>query len=150
MELGIDFGTTNTSAAVFDGYKLRYIPLDPLNSSEQNLRSMIYIDTKQKVRLGTDAVKTFLREDTGRPVIHEDKVVGTIENTVADQEGDSPITIIYDVVINDDIGIRGRLLQSIKTALRSDSYKGTQVFNKFYTVEELIALILTRVREKSE
>ena len=150
MGLGIDFGTTNTSAAVFDGHKLHYIPLDPLNSSQQNLRSTIYIDNKQKVRLGTDAVKTFLREDTGRPVIHEDKVVGTIENTVADQEGDSPITIIYDVVINDDIGIRGRLLQSIKTALRSDSYKGTQIFNRFYTVEELIALILTRVREKSE
>lgn len=38
MWLGIDFGTTNTSAAVFDGHKLQFIPLDPQNSSVQNLR----------------------------------------------------------------------------------------------------------------
>jgi hypothetical chaperone protein len=155
MWLGIDFGTTNTSAAVFDGHKLEYIPLDPQNSSPQNLRSMIYIDSKQNVRLGTDAVQTFLREDTGRPVIFEEKVVGTIENTVAGIshgpfEQDDPITIIYDVVISDDVAVRGRLLQSIKTALRSSSYKGTQIFNKYYTVEELIALILIHVKQKSE
>jgi hypothetical chaperone protein len=155
MWLGIDFGTTNTSAAVFDGHQLEYIPLDPQNNSQHNLRSMIYIDSQQKIRLGVDAVQTFLQEDTGRPVILEDKVVGTIENTVARQyrspgEPDGPITIIYDVVINDDIGVRGRLLQSIKTALRSASYLGTQVFDQYYTVEELIALILAHVKQKAE
>jgi hypothetical chaperone protein len=153
--LGIDFGTTNTSAAIFDDDKLKYIPLDPQNSSPQNLRSVIYINNKQQVRLGVDAVQTFLREDTGRQVLMEDKVVGTIENTVARQErgigdADDAITITYDVVIHDDIGVRGRLLQSIKTALRSPFYQGTQVFGKYYTVEELIALILRRVREKAE
>src|SRR5690606_38779674 len=110
---------------------------------------------KQNIRLGIDAMQTFLREDTGRPVILGDKVVGTIENTVAQQsrdasEPDGPITIIYDVVINDDIGIRGRLLQSIKTALRSASYNGTQIFDKYYSIEELIALIFTHVKQKSE
>ena len=104
MWLGIDFGTTNTSAAVYDGNKLDYIPLDPQNSSEYNLRSMIYVDNQHRVRLGVDAVQTFLREDTGRPVVLEEKVVGTIENTVASQgfepgEQGGPITIIYDVLI---------------------------------------------------
>ncbi|MFN8467519.1 MAG: Hsp70 family protein [Caldilineaceae bacterium] len=155
MRLGIDFGTTNTSAAVFDGDKLTYIPLDPQNGSEYNLRSMIYVDSHHRVRLGVDAVQTFLREDTGRPVVLEEKVVGTIENTVASQgfetgEQGGPITIIYDVHVNEDVGIRGRLLQSIKTGLRSSAYRGTKIFGRFYTVEELIACILRHVRQRSE
>ena len=155
MRLGIDFGTTNTSAAVFDGETLVYIPLDPQNGSGYNLRSMIYVDAHHHVRLGVDAVQTFLREDTGRPVVLEEKVVGTIENTVASQgfetgEQGGPITIIYDVHVNEDVGIRGRLLQSIKTGLRSSAYRGTKIFGRFYTVEELIAAILRHVRQRSE
>ena len=117
---------------------LVYIPLDPQNGSEYNLRSMIYVDGHHRVRLGVDAVQTFLREDTGRPVVLEEKVVGTIENTVASQgfetgEQGGPITIIYDVHVNEDVGIRGRLLQSIKTGLRSSAYRGTKIFGRFYT-----------------
>lgn len=157
MWLGIDFGTTNTSAATYDGKQLHYIPLDPLDGSEYNLRSMIYVDARHRVRLGLDAVQTFLREDTGRPVVLEEKVVGTIENTVAGQgfetetgEQGGPITIIYDVHVLEDVGIRGRLLQSIKTGLRSGSYGGTKIFGRYYTVEELIACILRHVRQRAE
>src|SRR5688572_29409232 len=85
MWIGIDFGTTNTSAAFFDGKQLTSIPLDSKNRQADSLRSIIYIDTAQRVRLGIDAVQTFLAEDTGREVILEDKFVGTIENTVASQ-----------------------------------------------------------------
>ena len=155
MRLGIDFGTTNTSAAVYDGGKLVYIPLDPQNGSEYNLRSMIYVDGHHHVRLGVDAVQTFLREDTGRPVVLAEKMVGTIENTVASQgfetgEQGGPITIVYDVHVNEDVGIRGRLLQSIKTGLRSSAYRGTKIFGRYYTIEELIAAILRHVRRQSE
>ncbi|MBK8050837.1 MAG: hypothetical protein IPK16_29270 [Anaerolineales bacterium] len=111
------------------------------------MRSTIYVDSRHRVRLGVDAVKTFLREDTGRPVVFEEKVVGTIENTVASQgfelgEQGGPITIIYDVVIDEDVAMRGRLLQSIKTGLRSGAYQGTKIFGRYYTTEEAIALIL--------
>lgn len=155
MWLGIDFGTTNTSPATYDGKQLHYIPLDPLAGSEYNLRSMIYVDARHRVRLGLDAVQTFLREDTGRPVVLEEKVVGTIENTVASQgfetgEQGGPITIIYDVHIHEDVGIRGRLLPSIKTGLRSGSYNGTKIFGRYYTLEELIACILRHVRQRAE
>lgn len=85
MWLGIDFGTTNTSAARFDGDKLTYIPLDPQNSSSLNLRSILYINRRHQVRVGVEAVQRYLDEDTGRSVTLEDKVVGTIENTVARQ-----------------------------------------------------------------
>lgn len=155
MRIGIDFGTTHTSAALFDGQTVRAIPLDPHNSDAHLLRSMIYITRDHTIYLGMKAAQNFLEHDTGRPVILEEKVVGTIENTVArisrsPLEPDGPITIIYDVTIDEDVGMRGRLLQSIKTGLRSASYTGTQVFDRYYTVEQLVALILHYVRTKAE
>lgn len=157
MRLGIDFGTTHTSAAWFDGQKPNFIPLDSKNRDEHILRSMIYLNRKYDLRLGVEAVETFLREDTGREVEFVEKVVGTVENTVAQTSAsrtsavpDGPITIIYDVLIDEDIGARGRLLQSVKTGLQSAEYEGTNVFGKFYKLEELISFILTRVREQAE
>jgi len=155
MRIGIDFGTTHTSAAYHDGRTIQAIGLDPNNANPNLLRSMIYITNTQRCSLGVEAVRTFLRQDTGRPVIYQKKVVGTIENTVAQQfkmpgEPDGPITIIYDVIIEEDIGAQGRLLQSIKTGLRSDSYKGTNIFGKYYTIQELIALVLCHVRTQAE
>src|SRR5690606_35928271 len=122
MKIGIDFGTTHTAAAYYDGQTLHFVPLDPLNTNPTLLRSMIYIRRDQTFFLGQAAVQQFLSEDTGREVIYQDKMVGTIENTVADQEGDAPITIIYDVTVAEDVGMNGRLLQSIKTGLRSAAF----------------------------
>jgi hypothetical chaperone protein len=149
MRIGIDFGTTHTSAAYYDGQQLHLIPLDQESPNPHLLRSMIYITNEQRVFLGLAAIRQFLIEETGRPVVYADKMVGTIENTVADQEGDAPITIIYDVTTKEDIGARGRLLQSIKTGLRSTEYRGTNLFGRYYSLEELIALILRHVRTQA-
>jgi hypothetical chaperone protein len=149
MRIGIDFGTTHTSAAYYDGEQMHFIPLDCDSPNPHLLRSMIYITNEQTVFLGLAAVRQFLAEETGRPVVYADKMVGTIENTVADQEGDAPITIIYDVTTREDVGARGRLLQSIKTGLRSTEYRGTNLFGRYYSLEELIALILRHVRTQA-
>ncbi|MCB0060528.1 MAG: Hsp70 family protein [Caldilineaceae bacterium] len=147
--IGIDFGTTHTSAALYDGKQIHPIPLDLMNDNPNLLRSMIYVNREQKVHLGLDAVKTFLAQDTGREVVFEEKVVGTITNTVASHDAQENVTIIYDTFIEEDVGIRGRLLQSIKTGLRGDSYKGTKIFGQYYTLQELIALILRHVRQQA-
>ncbi|MBX3014303.1 MAG: Hsp70 family protein [Caldilineaceae bacterium] len=151
----MDFGTTHTSAAFYDGDQLHAIPLDPANANPNLLRSMIYITKEQACFLGAQAVHNYLEQDTGRPVIYAEKFVGTIEYTVAQQgrsplEPDGPITIIQDVTMEDDIGIRGRLLQSIKTGLRADSYQGTDIFGRYYTLPELIARLLCHVRTQAE
>ncbi len=154
MKIGIDFGTTHTSAAVVNGDSIQFIPLDEKNSDPMLLRSMLYITREQESILGREAVETYLHEDTGRIVRLEEKVVGTIENTVARTERaatdpDGPITIVYDVVVAEDISAHGRLLQSIKTGLRDIDYEGTKIFGRFYSLQELISLILRRVREKA-
>ncbi|RIK44680.1 MAG: hypothetical protein DCC55_01565 [Chloroflexi bacterium] len=155
MRIGIDFGTTHTSAAFYDGRQTQFIPLEPQSPNPHLLRSLIYVTRTQRVFLGLAAARTFLREDTGRPVVYEEKVVGTIENTVAQQykgplDPDGPITIIYDVTVEEDVGAQGRLLQSIKTGLRSGSYEGTNIFGHYYSLQELISLILSHVRTQAE
>lgn len=148
--IGIDFGTTHTSAAFYDGQQLHPIALDPVNSNPTLLRSMIYISRDQQHYLGRQAVETFLAQDTGRPVEYVEKYVGTITYTVATEDANENATVVQDTVIDEDVGAQGRLLQSIKTGLRSDSYKGTAVFGRYYTLQELIALLLCHVRTQAE
>lgn len=150
MKIGVDFGTTHTSAAFYDGSAIHPIALDPVNGNPHLLRSMIYITREQQHYLGRQAVETFLVQDTGRPVVYEEKFVGTITYTVASLDTDENATIVQDTVIDEDVGAQGRLLQSIKTGLRSDSYKGTTVFGRYYTLQELIALLLCHVRTQAE
>ena len=155
MKIGIDFGTTHTTAAVYADGKLEMIPLDPLNADPLLLRSMIYVTRGHEVFLGMKGVQNFLKHDTGRPVVMQERVVGTIETTVARAgrgplDPDGPITIIYDALIDEDVGMRGRLLQSIKTGMRSASYDGTKIFGQYFTVQELVALLLKYVHVKVE
>lgn len=42
---------------------------------------------------------------------------------------------------------RGRLVQSVKSYLPSLSFTQTQIFGRYYTIEELIAIILRKMRE---
>lgn len=155
MKIGIDFGTTHTTAAAFDGKLLHFVRLDDGNKDPHLLRSMLYITREHETILGLGAVERYLDDNTGRVAQYVEKVVGTIENTVgrikqSALEPDGPIHIIYDVIIQEDVGAPGRLLQSIKTALRDESYHGTVIYDKFFSVQELIAKLLTHVREQAE
>ena len=156
MQIGIDFGTTHTGAAVMRNGKIQFIPLDPYNSTDPHLlRSMIYVKRSHEHLVGHAAVETYLDEDTGRFVRFEDKVVGTVENIVGrlgrgPTDPDGPIHIVYDVVVAEDVGSNGRLIQSIKTGLRDESYRGTKIFGEFYSIEQLIAILLKQVRKQAE
>jgi hypothetical chaperone protein len=42
------------------------------------------------------------------------------------------------------------LLQSVKTALRDPRYKGTDIFERYYSIDELIAMILQSMKHSAE
>ncbi len=161
MKLGIDFGTTHTTAAFYDqnahknGRSLQFVPLDEASKDPHLLRSMIYMTREQETILGLEAVQTYLRDNTGRIAKLEQKVVGTIENTVSrvsrgPTEPDGPIVIVYDVIIEEDVSAPGRLLQSIKTGLRDPDYPGTTIYGQFYSLSQLIAILLAEVKARAE
>ncbi len=149
MRVGIDFGTTNSSVAHFDGTTLHPITLDPGNGSPNVLPSLIYIERDHERSLGSRAAARYLEQETGRKSVWERRYMGAIEMIVAGA-GSSPIHYMHDIFDLVDINANGRLLQSIKTALRDPRYEGTLIFDRYYPLDELIAIVLKQLRRRAE
>jgi hypothetical chaperone protein len=149
MRIGIDFGTTNSSVAYYDGERLHPVQLDPPNENPRVLPSLIWIDRDHQTQLGTAAAIEYLEKETGRRIVWSRREIGAVEIIVAGA-GSSPIHYWHDVHIVTDINANGRLLQSVKTALRDPRYEGTMIFDRYYTIDELIAIILQAMKRRAE
>lgn len=150
LRLGIDFGTTNSAAAIYDGHQLHTVEMETATMGRrQILPSLIYVDREYNVTLGQDAAREYARRETGRAVRWKTKDFGSITIVVAGTGG-SPIIYEHPIVLTFDDAAQGRLLQSIKTALRNHVYHGTQIFDRFYTIDELIATLLGHLKERAE
>ncbi len=146
--VGLDFGTSNSSIAQLRAGKIRLFELDPGAVNPRMLRSFIFVNRAQQHYVGSEAVLEYQRVETGRPVYWESKNMGQIQMVVAG--GGSPIIYWDDLMVQVDAAAQGRLIQSIKTGLRTLEYEGTQIFDRFYSVEELIAILLSALKRRSE
>ncbi len=149
MRLGIDFGTTNSGIALYDEGQLYAVRTNPENENPFVLPSLIYVDRNHQSTVGIEAAFEYLEHDTGRPVKWQKQHVGVAEITVAGRGADA-ITYDQDLYALVDTAAHGRLLQSIKTILRSPTYEGTRIFDHFYTVDELIELLLAALKRCAE
>jgi len=149
MRIGIDFGTTNSSVAHYDGATLHPVRLDAANDNPSVLPSLIWIDRDYQTQLGSQAASEYLDKETGRRIVWSRRDLGAIEIIVAGA-GSSPIHYWQDIHIVTDINANGRLMQSIKTALRDPRYEGTRIFDRYYTVDELIAVVLKGMKTRAE
>jgi hypothetical chaperone protein len=152
MRLGVDFGTTNSSIAFYDGQELHTIQADPANDDPTVMPSLLYIDRQQQITVGARAADAFLEYETGRPVRWRLREAGEIEITVASvaSAGGDPIEFVQPVSVLVDDAANGRLIQSVKTALFNGRYEGTRIFGKFYRVDDLIAILLGHLRQAAK
>ena len=154
MRIGLDFGTTNSGAAVFDGERVHVLPLDPFSHDAAVIRSTIYVTRDHQVFIGREAVETYYRQNIGRPSKMVRQYVGEIEMTVGDVGSVKgyPLgsqTFVRDVYVLVDELTPGRLLRSLKSGLAM-GYEGTTIFGRYYELEDLIALYLRQIRERVE
>jgi hypothetical chaperone protein len=147
MRLGIDFGTTNSAAAVYDGQQLHPVEITTPQRSAL-LPSLLYIDREHHAKMGLEASAEYVAHETGRAVRWRSRQAGTLEYWVA--TGGSPILVTENIIVTFDDAAYGRLLQSIKTGLRNEQYSGTQIFDRYYTLDELIALVLGKLKVAAE
>lgn len=145
MRVGLDFGTTNSSAAIYDGSRLTLLPLDPVNSSASVLRSTLFMTREGAAYIGREAINRFTEGNVGREVEYEWKYIGDAEVTFADLG-----TQQQALYVKVDANAPGRLFQSLKTGLRDRSFRQTNVFGTYYTLEELIAIVLRLIFERIE
>ncbi len=145
MRVGLDFGTTNSSAAVYDGSRVRLIGLDPVNSAPSIMRSTLFITREGVPFIGREAINRFTEANVGREIEYEWRYLGDAEVTLADVG--TVVQALYAVV---DSNAPGRLFQSLKSHLRDSSFTGTDVFGTRYSLETLIAVVLRVILQRIE
>jgi hypothetical chaperone protein len=134
--VGVDFGTSNSSAAVYDGSVIRLLPLDREAGDPCVMRSLVYIERSGDVWFGQTALSRYLEQNTGRAVHYEMQRVGEVTMVFADIG-----TMVQDAFALLDVSEPGRLFQSLKRFLPDTSFRVTNVFGVHYTIEELLSLL---------
>ena len=152
LHCGIDFGTTNSSLAISHSGSPTVIPIDRLNSNPGILRSLIYLNPSQQQAVGFDAINHYLTDLRTLPSVPlRQELTGRMIKTFGPSgySGAGPVVWVPEIVEVDDSG-RGRLLQSLKSVLTSSVFTGTTIFGKFYSLEDLLTILLKQIKNRAE
>jgi hypothetical chaperone protein len=154
MQIGIDFGTTNSGAALYHNGRVQHFPLDPASQDPKMLRSALYITREHQFLIGREAIDTYYHQNVGRPSRLVRERVGEIELTMGDVGSVKgypvgPTTYVREVYTLVDELTPGRLLYGVKSGLAT-GYQGTTIFGRFYALDELIAQYLRQIRLRVE
>ncbi len=149
--LGIDFGTTNSSCAVSENSQVTVLKIED-GGLKNVLRSVIYANPKHEMVVSKEAIERYLWDVENLPATPPIRVAtGRQLKVIADSTsgGFGGMKIIPEIVEVDTSG-RGRLLQSLKSVLANTYFKGTEIFNKKYTLEDLLIILLKELKTRSE
>src|SRR5256884_2546788 len=143
MRFGLDFGTSNTSLAVFDGESTHVLPIDRI--AGETMPTVLYVRRDGSAIVGRAAIDAYLEDNRTRgPLRREFQMLG-IRMASSDPEQPTVEAHIYT-----DTHAPGRLFQALKTFLGDPLETRTNVFGSAKGLEELIALILAHVRQPAK
>src|SRR5262245_47807721 len=147
LGIGIDYGTSNSAAASFDGETLRAIPLDAAAVPGGSVMpTALYLDRKLTATLGQPAIDRYIRENVGRKIELAREDLGELAITVADTD-DTKVTgeglqMIARVHAFTDQGQPGRLFRGVKRWLANEKLERVRVFGAEFRVVSLVTPIL--------
>jgi hypothetical chaperone protein len=144
VKVGIDFGTSNSGVAIYDGQRVQLLPVDPKNVLPEVIKTVLYITRDYRPSIGQEAVETYYRDNVNRQRRYVKQWAGEIDVRGAD------MYYVRDIYVYVDELKPGRLLQYLKTALRKDDYKGTYIFERYYTVGDLAKTYLSLLKQRAE
>lgn len=155
MHIGLDFGTTNSSVALYNGTNVTLLPLDPHSANAKVMRTTLFIMRELNAArstyqpgasyIGREAINRFMQANVGRKIEYAWQNFGVTE--LVDEDGGIIKQSIGAMI---DQNVPGRLFQSMKTHLRDEDYTDTEVFGERKTLEELIAMVLRMIRTRVE
>src|SRR5512140_2184899 len=114
LQVGIDFGTSNSGVAAASGGQVRVLPIDRGNLVPEVVKTILYVTRDEQAYIGQAAVELYYQHNVGRKRSIVKKWVGEVEYRGADM---FYVTDVYTYI--DELS-PGRLLQYLKTALRSE------------------------------
>jgi hypothetical chaperone protein len=135
--VGLDFGTSNSTAAWFDGQTLRYVALEGVNP------------------VMPTAIDQYVEENRGRLVELVPEVIGEASTSVGggelgqeNSQLDTARNLIYGQLV--DRGLPGRLFHGLKRLLGDPRIDRLSVFSRLFRLVALITPVLIRIREAVE
>lgn len=151
--IGIDFGTSNSLVAVYDGDNVRLISLE---TSGPIMPTATYIDRVFHTLTGNAAIERYIEDNTGRVVELAPEVIGRSEVLVGEDSDElsreAPQTAWFDMTSSAqvDLNQRGRLFRGVKRLLGDEHTPRLTVFDKPYRLVALITPVLLRMRQIAE
>lgn len=149
--IGIDYGTSNSAAAIFDGHDIHLIQLE---NHSKVMPSATYIDRDFKISTGQNAINQYIESNTGRTIELSAEVLGEGRTTTG-QTGDRGLpeeantqTIYGQSFV--DSGQQGRLFRGIKRMLGNTESQRLMVFDRPFRLVALITPLLLRIRRSIE
>lgn len=146
--IGVDFGTTNSAAAVYNGESLHLIDLE---QGSAIMPSATYIDKELQTQTGRDAIEQYITDNTGRTVELIPEVIG--EASLAINPSDSGSRQAPELLTKKiygrpvvDSGLQGRLFRGTKRLLGNKDIRRLMVFEHPFRLVALITPILLRIR----
>lgn len=141
MRFGLDFGTSNTSVAVWDGERSTVLPIDPIAGAA--MPTVLYVRRDGSSVVGRTAIDAYLADNRQRgPITREFRPLGIR------LESSNPRQKTVEAQIYTDTSSPGRLFQALKTFLGEPLDVRTNVFGEARGLEDLIAVVLAHVRER--
>jgi hypothetical chaperone protein len=151
--VGVDFGTSNSALAWYDGEKLHLVKLE---LSGEIMPTATHLDRDFTVLTGADAVEQYIEENRDRIVELTPEVigkssllVGAADPASTDSQGETITSNIYGKAVNDR-GMPGRLFRGVKRLLGNSSLNRLLVFERPFRLVALITPILLRMRQSIE
>ena len=145
LAIGFDFGTSNSAMAVAEPGEsgARLLRLDPTAPRSTHIPTALYLERDGAARIGYDAIQAVVAAEAGRRIVRQRQATGQYIDTLV---GLGPQAVWTDV----DVSQPGRFFQSLKSFLADRSFRGTNVFGRYYTMEDLIATIMRAMRLRAE
>jgi hypothetical chaperone protein len=148
ISYGIDFGTTNSTIAyVNENDKVIKLPIDPEADNPTVMRSVIYASPDGKFLFGKSAMNAYLASvATNKATTKKTIFTGNYIDIITDNGKRETIQEIIDI----DVFNGGRLLQSLKSVLSSNSIKEINLFGKTYLIEEIVSMFLSELKKRAD
>jgi hypothetical chaperone protein len=150
--LGLDFGTSNSAAAWFDGTQLHRVVVE---KGGPILPTAIHLDRGYSALVGSAAIERYVEENRGRRVELVAEVIGESASSVTGNNTGEDISRLQtdrQAVYGppQDRTLPGRLFLGLKRLLGDPQIERLSVFERHYRIVALLTPILQHIREALE
>lgn len=151
LGIGLDYGTSNSATALFDGDQVILVKLE---GDTVIMPSATYIDRELKISTGQQAINDYITANTGRKVELSAELLGEGRATtgqIGDQGLPEEATTqkFYGQSIV-DAGEKGRLFRGVKRLLGNSSILRLMVFDRPFRLVALVTPLVLRIRKALE